>query len=251
MTTTFGQNIVVQNGAQLSLNYATLKFASIGSQYENDRLYSVVSFLDGRMSVSDHYALADLCIAKQDFSAANSWLNSIATNFELSDKEMEEYQDNMICYSILISLYEGDATLSDEDYIALVSIREKLNNNADGLALAMMIRFGDYDHVEYIPEFIEDKSYSPERTYKPLAEKSEWKIYPNPTSDYLMIQGADAVENRIAWLIDSKGSIVMTQELSQDKTMMLDLRNIIPGTYQLVIKQSGIVIFSNPVEIQK
>ncbi len=228
----------------------------VNSDSSDDNMEAIITFLEGRERISDHYFLASKFMAKHDFDNVNYWLSTIESNFDLSEQRLEEYNDYLICYAISMSLYESNSTtLTEDQYINLTNISEKQSNDATGMALSMLIRFGNYDHVEYIPIAIEDKSItSPVKDKEPLLDRNyttSSEVYPNPASNYLIIRSNGLLQDRVAMLVDVKGNILISKSLTQSLMELIDISMLQSGSYQLLVKQAGDILFSKKIEVVK
>jgi hypothetical protein len=64
-------------------------------------------------------------------------------------------------------------------------------------------------------------------------------LYPNPASDHTTVFLNDAARLSMLQVFDAKGTLILQQDVSQQKQVSLDLKNRVPGYYSVVVTSDG------------
>jgi hypothetical protein len=78
------------------------------------------------------------------------------------------------------------------------------------------------------------------------ARKNDLKLYPNPTNNFITIVNSEA--NSTIMVIDVMGRVVKSLNNINDQNIQLDLSDLTPGAYQVVLKGNSRIITSTVIK---
>ena len=164
----------------------------------------------------------------------------------------QEYADYQVCYSIWIAL-ESNPELTSNQEDELYIIARKHSTRASGLAKTLLLEYGRESFEEVLVSPANTEKSSRKVRKKPMPKGyDEIKLYPNPASDFLVLEGPPSVAFDRVIIYDIKGQIVLDERLGQQLAQQLImLPSLLPGTYEVHISTKGVSEpFTTKIEVQ-
>lgn len=209
--------------------------------------------------VRHRYQLVDLYISLKNYNSANTELNAIDIELSLSESERQEYQGMLAYYQVVLNQVTAGKSLKSLNESNLQSLSEILaaeNGKAAYKAEALLL-LNDQEPTITAPLYWPSGQNKREinRNDRPNKPSNKFQLYPNPTSDELVIQWnwfetglEEAIDIR---LYNQQGKIVFSDNNidHHDNTHVLHLRDLPAGAYILKIQQGDKVIESQTVTL--
>lgn len=237
-------------------NQHSVYYHSLIQNYRSDSVNialedSLVNLLIERSSPESYYDLAAWYCTKSDFSLSRNILNSIPAIFSLNAQQQEAHQNYLTIFEILEQVQTDTSGLMNLDSSQTVSL-QNIVLQSTGLpgvfARNLLSATGKITYNE--PVFIgEDNLKSTKREkyrgVKPPADIPRLKVYPNPATDYFIVEyhlGSE-VGNNILTISDVDGRIISSYLLNnaQDQVVIPAL-SLLPGVYILSLKDHNLII---------
>ncbi len=106
------------------------------------------------------------------------------------------------------------------------------------------------DPIDFLP--IEPAGESRKTITRHVAAELEFEVFPNPSTGRFEISFDEAFQGEVeAILIDLTGKTVHTQKLNGGSNTVLDLNQLQPGLYNLILRQGASLMGSHKVEIMR
>lgn len=193
--------------------------------------------LTGNLDISNLWQLEFFACRYNQLSYVNTWIHPYMTIFNCQNNDLWEL-DLSNCPSL-------EQVYADSNNLVAFNMKNFSNSSiidfhAEGNPNLYCIQVDDSVSSTNDPNWIEDSQsyYSEACNWVGIAEidNSNFKILPNPASDWLFIEMDNPEISQIE-ICDFKGKILLNQTLSEKGTV-IDIRNLSSGSYLLRIGQS-------------
>ncbi|MCK9401351.1 MAG: T9SS type A sorting domain-containing protein [Bacteroidales bacterium] len=225
--------------------------------FKNDTLIassvdSIIFLLSNENNLELKYSLVFEYLGKGDTISARGILDDIPVSFNLTSSQNQQLQNYENYVDLWISLISQNKTFLDSDSLHKVQIKA-LMNNSDGV-LKMMLQnvLEVIDTINYHEPYILPESGQKSSEIRPIQIKqtvhsSYLRVYPNPTSNYCLIEYSLKIEgsDALIQIIDIHGCVIKQIEVYKDNDLLLVNLNDLPNgiyLFQLIEygKKSGI-----------
>jgi len=211
---------------------------------------SIIQILDQENQLWAKYDLAFGYLMNNDTSSTRYTLNEIPTSFDLNFDQVTEYQEYMDLFNLLIQIKHQGKTVMEIDSIQKETLYNILDNSKGRVNAYIRNILQITDTLKYSEPYIlpdlENKSsmvrIKPERK---KYEKNLFKLYPNPASDYVIIEYQLKGTPRKGQILmyNSEGQLVKTMILNDTHDyLVISLKDLKSGTYfyRLVIDDKSV-----------
>lgn len=192
--------------------------------------------LSGNLDISNLWQLEFFACRYNQLSYVNTWMHPNMTIFNCQNNNLWEI-DLSNCPSL-------EQVYADSNDLVALNIRNFGNYlitdfHAEGNPNLYCIQVDDSVSSTNDPNWIEDSQsyYSEACNWVGITEKdkSNFKVLPNPATDYLFIEMNNPQENQID-ILDINGKVLITETVASNG--LIDIRNLSSGTYLIRIGQS-------------
>lgn len=192
-------------------------------------------------------------------------LNEIETDFEMTEEMQSDFDDFKSILNIAKTINQENLfedCLSDLQRDSLLDIYYNDRPQVSAMALALLKRDNpEFQYSEIIYNIGEEAPMAnPYNSGNIRQENSfeyaEFMLYPNPTIDYTTLR-YNANYNNLSYIItDIKGGLIVQKKLetienSEYHEVLIDLRQLAPGTYYLRVKTNNSDLFNSKLVITK
>ena len=240
--------------AKLSYYNAERRYAlnNIVRYFRNDTISpapydSIVDFLEAENKLWAEYALAFEYLEKGDTANVTSTLSDIPLGFELSATQNTEYQLYEDYFDVLLELYVQDVSIYEMDSTQ-ISILYDIGDDAPGRLKSYIKNILiAIDTLEYNEPYIfpEEGYKSSKIITKPLSksyEKNNFKLYPNPAGDYVIIEYTLSEDTPEGWadFINGNGKLVKSIAFNdRHDYLVVSLKGLPSGIYLCCFRLNG------------
>ena len=241
---------------------------SIKRMYKADKEHvwakdSLIEFMSRKVDLYDKYELANLYLTYNKFDDYENIMSNIENTFEMNDDMINEYENFSNVFSITKTLKEQnlyEKSLSDNQRDMLFAIIEDDKPIILPYALAVLKR--DNPNFEYLEQVYDVERNSSRMTNDNLTKQSisnsnnDFKVYPNPTKDYITLSYNCKFENITYLIINMQGKVLISKKLAtivdfEHNEVLLNLVNISTGSYQLIVKSNETQLWQEVIMINK
>lgn len=173
--------------------------------------------------------------------AAQNLLSSIEDDFDLDLRKDQEYADYLVCYQILLDIEGSGNTLNNQQEQELLTIVFKHSTRAAGMAKSILTIYerADFPEVLVHPDMA-PKSMARSRKYPESNSALNLTLFPNPTSDHLIIHFIEgSPSSGVLIILDSKGRMVKERTFFNSHDIFIELKGLSSGNYIVAIELSG------------
>jgi hypothetical protein len=220
---------------------------------------SLIAFCTRLPGLEDKYSLASIYLEYGDYINAMNVLNSIPNNFELDEKELLDYSNNLITFDITMDiisndLHSGQLTSSQVDQLLTIVEQNNILNKSKALAL---LRWNDLNYT--FTELVLEAVNNDERKAKPKDEvislTNRFEVFPNPATDYITVKLLNLLQDDVSMILEIKDATGKTiKSYPLDITIfesMINIEAINSGVYQIVLRNNLQIIESQKLIIVK
>ncbi|PJB55445.1 MAG: hypothetical protein CO098_16315, partial [Bacteroidetes bacterium CG_4_9_14_3_um_filter_41_19] len=217
---------------------------------------SIINLLQNSQYLYPRYQLAALYLNNRDSSNAFTTINNIEIDFQLSDDDENAHELFVELAEIQWELIRDSKAADSLQITELFNIAENTYTMAGLIARNMLVSIGETEYHEpvYFPEYLKAKpifGYNGDIANK---KPSFIKVFPNPASDYFIVETKINQDFNEAFLrlVAMDGVEINRVELRKKRNqVMVPLGNISSGTYILQLVVNSKVIDSEKVIITK
>lgn len=225
----------------------TLAFNALVKHYLTDTINPISStdslmlLLENENSLSTKYRLAFLHLQQGADSLGQSILSNIPQQFNLSDEELDVFQQLQSFYDLMVNLAQQGKTFAGADSIqidALYDIEAQQAGIVSVYARNILLALGEisYDEPILTPDFLKSSATAQEydELMKALDDHHYMKIFPNPAGKYIIIEHNLETEPKNAYveIHNTKGEIVKNIKLTgKQNQQTLDVNKLKTGVY--------------------
>jgi hypothetical protein len=189
------------------------------------------------------YKLAFLYIYNHDSASCINILNSIPQLSNLSDKQMDEYDDYVSFMGILWSLNQ-DTTSLDSIKIGQLTDLLARNSKITYLARNLLVANGLMDYAEpiYLADELKTISVIPNQPRDYKNTKSYLTVFPNPAKNYIIVSyDLKERQGKSKIIINSiDGKPCLQEDLTGIKNQtIISLSEILSGVYCINLENNG------------
>ncbi|MCX6234590.1 MAG: S8 family serine peptidase [Bacteroidetes bacterium] len=154
---------------------------------------SIIQYLESENKPEAKYALAYEYLSLGDSSNTISDLNSIPEIFNLSTEQMEQHQNYMLYFNLLLSLSAQGKSIFDVDSTQIDSLYQLLDQSSGQLHAYIRNILISIDTLTYHEPYIFPESGTKStrvlnRFVQKKQEENSLKLYPNPACDYVVME---------------------------------------------------------------
>jgi len=236
-----------------------LAFNELLYSYENDTINSwakdsVYAILGRDNKVSNKLALAEMYFYNGEASEYNSLINSL-TNLSEDDNLLET---EFLSFFNTISNFNyssiSNTSVSQQDINQLSNLASTGKTKYAAYARSLLIRIqGIYPYTEPIFDVSASSSRMSKTENDPLIVTKNFRIYPNPSIDYITIEVLNGNYPELSvQIMSEEGKLVKRLPfLTKDKILVINLTDITPGNYTVLIDSSNKRVFSKNIIVTK
>ena len=200
-------------------------------------------------------SMATIYLSYGLYEEMQSALDYISSNFEMDDELLPDYNNFVSLMTIAQNMQESnlyEEGLSEAQRTSLETVLTDDRPLIAPIALALLKR----DNPDYVyNEAVYDVPQSSPRLASPnyndatVVVNPDFKLYPNPTFDYTTLQYNCQYSYLNYSIIDlsgreiKKGSL-KTIENSKTNEVLINLGDLSPSNYQIIIKSNSIILWS-------
>ncbi len=234
----------------------------LGDTVNPDAINELKAFLQNENTIQSGFVLADICLQRGDYSGSNQAINSLQSNFTLSQFESQQAADYLALNTILAGLQANAIELGSVDSIhaiPLLSLYQSGDNTATAFARDILIASGLLSYQEPINIGDNEKSLiaqlPPVKPATSAKRSSEHlSIFPNPATTYTILEYAlpANASNSSVGIYTNYGVVVWKQEIKRAKDqLIIDLNSIPSGSYIVSLQSGNQTVASKPLSVTK
>jgi len=219
---------------------------------------SIISLLSGESDINSKYRLAFEYLYQMDTSNAILTLNNIPNEFIMNNDQMFEHQLTGEYYDIMLGLYERNGNLYQLDSIEKAQLYYITNNSSGIVGAYSRNILSFFDTLTYCEPYIlpqtglkSNKSTDNNQDFNINENNSFYKIYPNPSKYYVIIESKENVDDAILEIFIGTGELLNTIALADTRYSIIDTRNLMPGIYMFRFSTNNTVIESHKLLITR
>ena len=206
---------------------------------------SLMNLLQEEPDVSAKYELAFMHLDREEYGQAQSVVNSIPGQFELTEEQAAEQADFTQLINVLVEADQDSLLFPSYDstqIVQLKEIKENRNGRAAIYARNILVAAGEMDWTEpvYIP--ISNKSAHMEKDEVPNNQRKQvLEVYPNPAKDFIIAEyKLDELKSGKIIIMNAEGKSVRQIPLkyAQDK-VNINVKQLSNGVYFLKLSANG------------
>ena len=206
---------------------------------------SLMNLLQQEPAVNAKYELAFMYLDREEYGQAQSAVNSIPGQFELSEEQAAEQADFSQLINILVEADQDSLLFPSFDNTHIAELNE-IENNDNGMAAVyarnILIAAGEMEWTEdvYIP--VSNKSAFMEKNETPVdPRKQVLDVYPNPAKDFIVAEyKLKEFQSGNIIVMNAEGKSVRRIPLkyAQDK-LRINVKRMSSGVYFLKLIANG------------
>ena len=243
-------------------SYKSLVFKELMFQYKNDSTINLSDSLEAlyiaNNSIETMYRLMFLKLEANDTLAADSILNTISSNFDLSTEQELERQDYISLLNILKLI---GSTLANADSSTVTALSNIMQNDYGRPAIYARSLLVQANAIEYQePLLLPDTSLK--QTMAMAVNEPEvseevfvnLNVHPNPTDDYFIVslKVSEIKENIILNVSSINGSVIHSEIInSKENEIVIETKSWKPGLYIVNLLGNNSVLGSKKVTISR
>ncbi len=204
--------------------------------------------------------MATIYLTYGQYTDMGTVLTDIDNNFELEEELQTDYTTFVSLMTIAQNIQESnlyEEGLSEAQRTSLETVLTYDRPLIAPIALALLKR----DNPDYVyNEMVYDVPQSSPRLAVPKHNatadivKPDFKLYPNPAQDFTTLSYACRYANMTYSIIDMQGRALRTIKIQTiediiSNEVLIDLSNISPGSYQIIIKTNDLVLWNGKIVI--
>jgi len=267
-----GKNIIggreqleaIRDGWMQQESFLTNRIISsyLGDTVNPNAINELKAFLQNENTIQSSFELADICLKRGDYTGSSQAINTMQTNFSLSEFESQQATDYLALSAILAGLQTDTIALSSVDSvhaIPLLTLTQSGDNNATAMARDILIASGMLLYQEPINIGNTEKSAiaqitaaKPENTVKRGSE--QLSISPNPATTYTIVEYSLPVKasNASISIYNTNGVVVWQQDIKLVKDQVIvDLSSIPSGSYMVSLQSGKQTLTSKSLSVSK
>jgi len=202
---------------------------------------NLISFMNGQSNLVDKFELAKIYFSLKQYTNMATVLSNIS-NMELNEANQLDYTNFALMMNTLKLANENNKASNFLNEAEVADIETVLYANrslTSSTALALLMRNNpEYQFEEIVLDMSETSSrmaeFSEEIT---IDNANEYRIYPNPSNDYIMLEYNPKSDGDILYRIsNSNGKIVLENTLEKSESddnleVLIDLQELSAGVY--------------------
>lgn len=227
-------------------------FNGLVRYYLNDSINPETSFnslmqlFENEHNINAKYSLAFLYLEQENWSIASTIMNNIPSAFELTDDELDNHNQMLIYYNLLMDMAQNNISIDDLSETQMATL-SNMNENPIGRSsvfarnILLTLNATDYDEPIILPDLL--KSSEAETDYHELLDKINEApqyivIHPNPAKDYVIVEYTLEKEgDAVIEVHDMNGNKHYSKPLSnKNDQLVIDTRNFRSGIYICTLK---------------
>lgn len=234
----------------------------LGDTVNPNAINELKAFLQNENTIQSGFVLADICLQRGDYGVSNQAINTIQTNFTLSQFESQQAADYLALNTILAGLHADTIELSSVDSvraIPLFTLYQSGENNATAFARDILIASGLLSYQEPINLGNNEKAAIAQlpniKSANTVKNSSEQlSIFPNPATTYTIIEytlPANSSNSSVS-IYNTHGVVVWQQEIKRAKDqVIIDLSNYTSGSYIVSLQLGNQTVASKSLSVTK
>jgi hypothetical protein len=217
-------------------------------------LDSVITFLENETDLDSKYDLALAQWNNSDMIGALLTLNSIPSQFVLSEPQNINHENYLVYFEILQTLEDSNWQANQMDSISvsmLFDLKESGNSQLNSLARGLLVNGGFYKYTETtnFPYFTKSSRILPDQNKEDLITTKEerLRLFPNPAGDYVIVSYSFDLTYKYGEirLIDLKGNELRNYYIKSGKDqIVIDLKAYPNGFYMISLNFKNQVLES-------
>ncbi len=228
---------------------------------------SILSTLQKSNNVYDYYLLADMYLQMQAAANVQTTLSQIPNRFTLSQEQEADYQALTAYYTWRVDLLNAGKNLSALDESDIAQLQVWMEDECAILSTKALNALRATSAITYEEPYIlpDDKGVPPAPSApielsttdkKPASLVSNIKLYPNPATDYVVLEyqlDTEKLANACIRVIESgSGKLVWTRAISKPQdALTIDLDILSAGHYEVQLILDGQSVHTSALSISK
>lgn len=207
---------------------------------------SFISLYQNENEINAKYDLASCYLNTNQVTQAISCLQLIPTEFQLSQKQVEIYEDYLLFYTLLKKMNDSSHTAYELDSVSISGLMDIMDHGypqISGFARSLLVN-GDYidfiEDVAPIGDYNKSSKIPVSNIKNPIKPSVDiLKLFPNPSTDYFVADfNTKAFDNYGKIIIsDLHGKICKEVNLMKHHDqIVISLDNLASGTYYVLLQ---------------
>lgn len=260
---TIGELEILRSNLSNFLHQKSLAEREILSIFKNDTTNtytndSIVDFLNNCSDLHSKFMLAFTYLEDGDTANMLAVVDGIPDEFELSDRQYQEYIDYQDYFDIMMKMIIDSLSIFEIDSIDKETLRDLANDSPfypGAYARNILMFIGEYSYQEpyCVPTISmknEEVAYQSNRKH---LKNELFKIYPNPViHDFFLVEHGQnlAKDNLIIEIHDIQGKKCYSKLISNNCSYtIIKTDNYTKGIYIVAIKHNNKMLFSRKITI--
>lgn len=210
----------------------------------------------------DKYELATIYFDFEQYTDMQNTIDAIVTNFDLCDVMASDLNDFNAIMNIAKTMKQGnlyEEGLTTEQRQSLENMLANDRPYIAPMALALLKRDNNayvYQELIYNMPKNSSRKKNPNLVSREEENKKNFKIFPNPALDYVTLSYNCELSNLTYTINDLQSRLIIKGELKTIKGMntnevLINLSNLSPGTYQIIIRSNEVIEWHDKLIIAK
>ncbi|NCD42960.1 MAG: T9SS type A sorting domain-containing protein, partial [Bacteroidia bacterium] len=243
------KNMLYRDINKLETNITRIYLEDITDPTSSDNAYNR---LLQRTDRSAKYLAAYSSLERQNLSLCNSIMSEIYQTLETSE-EFYIHQNMVDLITITSDYFSGnDYTFPSTNQVALLTTLVDNGDYPGLIAKNILLEFGQINYSEPIVESSMLKNAIIE--WEPIIASSleeEILVYPNPANEVINLELPELGANASFELWNQMGQRIMSGQIDSNICHhSLDIQELIPGMYNLIILKNNNKVFSKIITVQ-
>jgi hypothetical protein len=202
-------------------------------------------------------AIIESCALKGQISRLNDLLTSLSTNFEMTEKELMDYNYYVDYFAIMEYLTAGDLSLEDLTTQQVGELEAMIEYGQHYYVRGAWCLLEQYDdEYVYEEEILHTTTSSPRLAKRPVLSKreKEFAIFPNPAYDYFIVKyySPETFSKVSIEVVDIAGRLLQIRQVKPNTNeVLIDAKALKPGVYLVTLRGDGRIISTETLIISK
>ncbi len=221
---------------------------------------SLINFVSRQPDLYDKFELANIYLSYGDYENMQTVLDAMPEDYEMDDEMTTEYNEFSSILEISRIMQEEDLyenSLNETQKESLESILQSDRPIVSQIALSLLMRDNpNFDFVENVNDVEQNtaRKSMPSTINVAKIENVEFKLYPNPSINYTMLQYNCKYINMSYTISDIQGRILVNNSLEtfgeiSTNEVLINLNKLSPGNYQIIIKTNERILWTEKLII--
>lgn len=236
--------------------FSQLKNIYVTDTSETYTIDSLITLLANNNEAISDYELASIYLQHGNNNSYSSIMETIPVKYEYNEEEMRIHNDYIAFFDVMKFLIENNmdfGKLKTEHIDVLNSLYENNSSFVSAYALSLLIIINpEFEYIEPIYLPTELKMGKPYQKGK-LQDKNLLKAFPNPATDYFIIEYniTDAVKGASLEIVDMMSRKIQRIAINTTKGQtMIKTSDLAKGIYHCYLTNNGKIISQTKITVE-